>query len=151
MNLTYLNTRILHAAITILVALVIVFLMVRLAPGDPARLMLGDTATEAQVAALREQMGLDLPLYQQCLHYFGGVLRGDFGQSIRAQRPALEYVLERLPATLQLAGLSFLLSVAIGVPIGVVSTRSVASPPFSLRRHRGSGSGSCSSRSSPCS
>ena len=121
MNMTYLGIRLFHALITILAASVIVFLMVRLAPGDPALLMLGETASEEAVAALRKEMGLDLPIHVQYVHYVAGILEGDFGQSIRAQRPALEYVLERLPATIELTGFAFLLSIAVGVPIGVIA------------------------------
>jgi peptide/nickel transport system permease protein len=128
MNLSYLSVRTFHSLITIVAASVIVFLMVRLAPGDPARLMLGPTATNVQVEALREQLGLNLAFHEQYLRYVGGILHGDFGQSIRAQRPALDYVLERLPASLELAGVSFLLSIVIGIPVGVLS----AAQPNSL-------------------
>ena len=121
MNMTYLGIRLFHALITILAASVIVFLMVRLAPGDPALLMLGEMASEEAVAALRKEMGLDLPIHVQYVHYVAGILEGDFGQSIRAQRPALEYVLERLPATIELTGFAFLLSIAVGLPIGVIA------------------------------
>ena len=121
MNMTYLGIRLFHALITIIAASVIVFLMVRLAPGDPALLMLGEMASEEAVAALRKEMGLDLPIHVQYVHYIAGILEGDFGQSIRAQRPALEYMLERLPATIELTGFSFLLSIVVGVPIGVVA------------------------------
>lgn len=134
MNLTYLGTRIVHAVVTIAVASVIVFLILRLAPGDPARLMLGETASAEQIQSLREQMGLDLPLYEQYWRYVMGILSGDFGESIRAQRPALGYVLERLPATFQLAGAGFVLSLLIGLPIGVLSAARPNSPLDSFAR-----------------
>jgi peptide/nickel transport system permease protein len=83
--------------------------------------MLGEQATPEQITALHRSMGLDRPLPEQYGRFLGRALRGDFGMSIRAQRPALEYVLERLPATLQLSAGAFLFAVCLGIPIGMLS------------------------------
>jgi peptide/nickel transport system permease protein len=83
--------------------------------------MLGEQATPEQVAALRQALGLEEPLVTQYARFLGNAVRGDFGVSIRAQRPALPVVLERLPATLLLAAGAFVFAVALGLPIGVIS------------------------------
>ena len=89
--------------------------------GDPARLILGDLASAEALQAYRHQNGLDRPLPRQYLDFVGGVLVGDFGRSLRFEQPILPIILERLPATAELAGASLLLSFAVGVPLGVVA------------------------------
>ena len=100
---------------------VVVFALLHLTPGDPASVMLGENATPEQVQALQRSLGLDQPLVLQYARFLGRALRGDLGTSIRAQRPALEVVLERLPATLLLTAGAFSFAVLIGMPIGVIS------------------------------
>jgi peptide/nickel transport system permease protein len=100
---------------------VVVFALLHLTPGDPASVMLGENATPEQVQALQRSLGLDLPLVLQYARFLGHALHGDLGTSIRAQRPALEVVLERLPATLLLTAGAFSFAVLIGMPIGVIS------------------------------
>ena len=100
---------------------VVVFALLHLTPGDPASVMLGENATPEQVQALQRSLGLDLPLVLQYARFLGRALHGDLGTSIRAQRPALEVVLERLPATLLLTAGAFSFAVLIGMPIGVIS------------------------------
>lgn len=95
------------------------FLMIHLIPGDPVRGALGPTAPAALVAAKREEMGLDDPLLVQYWHYLQNLFTGDFGTSLVSQLPVSEIVAQRLPATLQLALLAFLVAVAIAVPLGV--------------------------------
>ena len=100
---------------------VVVFALLHLTPGDPASVMLGENATPEQVEALRRSLGLDRPLVLQYARFLGRALHGDLGTSIRAQRPALEVVLERLPATLLLTAGAFTFALLIGMPIGVIS------------------------------
>ena len=103
-----------------LVISLIVFLLARLS-GDPLHIMLPEEATSEDYAAAARQWGLDKPLPLQYLAFLGNALRGDLGRSIRLRRPTVELVLERLPATLQLAGASIAVSLLIAVPIGVLS------------------------------
>ena len=89
--------------------------------GDPARLILGDLATAEALQAYRRQNGLDRPLAQQYMGFLGGIVVGDFGRSLRFEQPILPIILERLPATGELAGASLLLSFVVGVPLGIVA------------------------------
>ncbi|MBA2759946.1 MAG: ABC transporter permease [Chloroflexia bacterium] len=97
--------------------------------GDPARLMLRPEATEEQVQALRDTLGLNDPIHVQFGRYMGNLLQGDFGDSIWQRVPALPIVLDRIPATLYLAGVTLLLSVPLAILLGIISAvrpRSVA-------------------------
>ena len=100
---------------------VVVFALLHLTPGDPATVMLGEQATPEQIRDLRSALGLDEPFVMQYARFLGHAVTGDFGRSIRAQRPALEVVLERLPATLLLSAGAFVFALFVGMPIGVVS------------------------------
>jgi peptide/nickel transport system permease protein len=97
------------------------FLLVHLVPGDPAMVMLGSDATPQQIQALKTQMGLDRPLPEQFALWGGQVLRGNLGESFFLGRPVTQALMERLPATLQLALLSLLFSLLIGVPAGILA------------------------------
>ncbi|MBK5411690.1 ABC transporter permease [Pseudomonas sp. TH34] len=99
----------------------ITFCISHLIPGDPARLIAGDRASDAIVENIRHQLGLDLPLYQQYGRYMSDLLHGDLGTSIRTSRPVLEDLKAFFPATLELAVAALLLSVLVGVPLGVLS------------------------------
>ena len=98
---------------------VFVFLIIRLVPGDPVRTMLGFRATDANVAVVRHRLGLDQPLLQQYSHFLYGLLHGDLGQDLVSRAPLSDLLAQRLPVTLELTGLSMLLAVAVGVPLGV--------------------------------
>jgi len=98
----------------------IVFVILRLT-GDPARLLVPQTATAEDIARVREQLGLDQPILTQYVHYLGDLLRLDFGQSYLQNRPAMDLIAERLPFTIDLALAALLISVVIGVPVGIVS------------------------------
>ena len=98
-----------------------VFGLLHLTPGDPASLILGEQATPEQIRDLRRALGLDEPLVTQYARFLGHAVQGDFGVSIRAQRPTLDVVLERLPATLLLTAGAFTFALCVGMPIGVVS------------------------------
>lgn len=96
------------------------FLMIHLIPGDPVRASLGPTAPASLVAARRESLGLNDPLWSQYLHYLQGVLTGDFGTSLSSQLPVARIIGQRLPATVQMAVLAFLVALLLAVPIGVL-------------------------------
>ena len=119
--LGYLAWRSLHSLLLLWLVTVVVFGLLHLTPGDPASLMLGEQATPEQIRDLRHALGLDEPLVTQYAWFLGHAVRGDFGASIRAQRPALEVVLERLPATLLLTAGAFTFALCVGLPIGVIS------------------------------
>jgi ABC-type dipeptide/oligopeptide/nickel transport system permease component len=121
MTLAYFVWRSLQSLLLIFLATCVVFMLLHITPGDPATIILGEQATPEHIAALRRSMGLDRPLYEQYGRFLANAVRGDFGMSIRAQRPALEYVLERLPATIQLSLAAFAFAVCTGIPIGILS------------------------------
>ncbi|MGV3650945.1 MAG: ABC transporter permease [Devosia sp.] len=104
-------------------AVTLIFLLIRLAPGDPALVMLGPTASAEQLAALRTRLGLDTPLLNQYFICLRDVLVLDFGTSVRLGKPAMDAVLERLPATLQLTAVATVLAVTLGVPLGALAGR----------------------------
>lgn len=117
----YVAWRSLHSLLLLWLVTVVVFGLLHLTPGDPASLMLGEQATPEQIRDLQHALGLDKPLITQYARFLNHAVRGDFGTSIRAQRPALEVVLERLPATLLLAAGAFTFALSVGLPIGVLS------------------------------
>ncbi|HET7265704.1 MAG TPA: ABC transporter permease [bacterium] len=89
--------------------------------GDPTYLMIPENYTRQQIAEFRHQMGFDRPWYVQYGEFLGRAVRGDFGASLRSQLPALPLVIERMPATLELAVVAMLLSLAVALPVGVVA------------------------------
>lgn len=99
----------------------IVFAIMSLIPGDPARAILGSYATPENLAELRADLGLDLPAPQQYLVWLGNILQGDLGRSYSLNRPVLDEVLERFGATLILAGTSLVICILVGVAAGIVS------------------------------
>jgi peptide/nickel transport system permease protein len=99
----------------------IVFFILALTPGDPARMILGAGATPAQVTAMREQMGLNDPILIRYVKYMAGVFRGDFGTSWSTREPVFQMVLGRFPYTFQLALLSMIVTVLISIPLGIYS------------------------------
>jgi len=99
----------------------LVFGLIHLAPGDPARLMLYDTAPEEEVQAMRKTLGLDQPLYLQYWLFLSKALRGDLGRSLYYKEPALRIILEHLPATAELTFAALLVSLVVAVPMGIVS------------------------------
>lgn len=117
----YIVRRLLLTIPSLLAISILVFLMVRMVPGDPAAAMLGQYATEERVAEVREALGLDQPLHVQYARWLGNAVQGDLGRSIRSRRPVTEDILERLPATLELAVAGLLLALVVGIPMGVVA------------------------------
>jgi peptide/nickel transport system permease protein len=117
----FLARRLLHLGPVLLGVSVIVFLVLHLAPGDPAEVMLGANANKEDLDRLRVQLGLDQPLHVQYLHWIGHVARGDLGRSLWMKRPVLGEVLERFKATLILTGTALLLSTVGGIALGIAS------------------------------
>jgi peptide/nickel transport system permease protein len=115
----FLSTRLVRTLVTVLAVLTFAFVLARLA-GDPVRLMLPDQATDEDVAALRSSLGLDQPLLVQYGRFLVDVVQGDLGTSLRQNVPALGLVLERLPATLELAVISFVIGLAAAVLLAVL-------------------------------
>lgn len=120
---TYIIRRLIYAIPTLVGISVIVFLITRLSPGDPIRLYTFGALdiTEEDIQGLRDHYGLNKPLYEQYVSWLLQVVQGDFGMSLQYNRPALPLLLERLPATLQLAVAALVLQLAIGVPLGVIA------------------------------
>lgn len=112
-----------------------VFTLFFVAPGDPARIVAGERATEAQVAMVRENLGLDRPVIEQYVSFLGRSLSGDLGYSFRNQQPVLDLIAARMPATISLCVGAVILWLCLGVPIGIMSARH----PGSLRDRLGQG------------
>ena len=131
----FLASRLAFAAAVLLALSAFVFLLFFVAPGDPARLLTGEKATEAQVAQVRANLGLDRPIHEQYLTFLGRTLQGDLGFSYRNQQPVTKLIANRMPATISLGIGAILLWVGIGIPIGIMSARY----PGSLRDRLGQG------------
>ncbi len=118
---TYILKRfIIMPPVMVLVSL-IVFFLIRLTPGDPALMMLGEEANPTALAALRHELGLDQPLPLQYASWLSRVVRGDLGRSVRTNQPVVEAIVQRLPATVELTFLAMLLSLSIAIPTGIIS------------------------------
>ena len=116
----YIFIRIGQAGITLVILSLAVFLSVHLT-GDPALYLLGPEATEADYEQMKKNMGLDRPLPVQYASFLGNVVQADFGMSHIRGVPARDILLQRLPATLQLAGVAFILTIIVGIPLGILS------------------------------
>ncbi|HEU0022464.1 MAG TPA: ABC transporter permease [Dehalococcoidia bacterium] len=116
----YLLRRLLLALVTLWAVSLIIFVMSR-AAGDPRHVFLDDYSKQADWDRLTVTLGLDKPYYQQYGIFMISVLKGEFGRSIKEQRPSMEVIIERLPATLQLGLAAFAFSVVLGVPLGILS------------------------------
>lgn len=117
----YILQRLLGMAVVMFIVVTVVFLIVRVTPGDPAAIMLGPDATAAEVASLRERLGLNQPILVQYVFYLGQMLRGDFGQSIFLNMPVLSAIADRAEPTLFLTLFAMLIATAIAVPIGILA------------------------------
>ncbi|HMA25394.1 MAG TPA: ABC transporter permease [Gemmatimonadaceae bacterium] len=115
--------RVLLSIPTLFGVLVVAFLLLYVAPGDPVESMIGERADSATIARLRAQLRLDDPLPQRFGHYVARVVTGDLGQSYITNRPITQDIRERFPKTLQLAGAAMLLATIIGITLGVLSAR----------------------------
>lgn len=119
--LSYFLRRILAAIPVMLVVALFVFLLLRLSPGDPAAIIAGDMATPQQLAAIRETLGLNLPLHQQFFVWVGQLLHGNFSTSLMAPTPVLTMIGQRVEPTLSLALVAIALTILIAVPLGVLA------------------------------
>ena len=117
----YVLGRMLALIPTLMAASVLVFLFIHLIPGDPAAVLLGDTATPEEIAALTREMGLDAPLHTQYVLWLGNVLQGDLGTSIFFREPVASVIADGAETSLLLAAMTMIWIVQIGVPVGVVS------------------------------
>jgi peptide/nickel transport system permease protein len=100
---------------------VLVFMLLRLIPGDPAIALLGERASEANVAAIRERMGLNKPLPEQYVIWISNLLRGDLGNTVRGNIPIASEIAQRFPATVELALVAITLATVVGIPVGILS------------------------------
>ena len=106
---------------TLLFVSMLIFGLQQLLPGDPAKILAGEEQDPNVVAYLRAKLHLDEPLPMRYAYWVGGVLKGDLGESLRTQQPVLELVRQKLPVTLQLAGMAMLIAVLIGIPAGIIA------------------------------
>jgi len=118
---TYMFFRFLQAIVTFFGAMILFFLIVRLLPGDPARLLAGPEASEEDVAKIREALGLNKPIYEQLISYLTSIMRGDLGISIKYGTPVLNEILAKLPYTIALALVAEAIAVEIAIPLGVLA------------------------------
>jgi len=119
----YLAARLLAFIPVLLGILAVVFLLIRLIPGDAVQLFLGTQVemTPAQMAELRRFFGVDKPIHAQFIDYLGRILRGDFGVSLRTSRPVLPDIMQRLPLSFQLASFALVIATVIAIPLGIAS------------------------------
>jgi ABC-type dipeptide/oligopeptide/nickel transport system permease component len=121
--LTYIAKRLLIAVPTLLAVLTVVFFFVRIAPGDPAMIILGDQASQQALAAMRHQLGLDQPIAAQYVEFLGQVLQGDLGASLVTHQRVWSEVAGVLPYTIDLTLTALAIGVVLGLPLGIVAAR----------------------------
>src|ERR1700727_34379 len=121
--LRFLASRLIVAALMVLLATLAIFLISNMVPGDPVLTQLGDIAANnpEMVAAFRHKWGLDLPLWDRYWIFLTGLIHGDFGYSISSHRPVLDDIRDYAPATIELASVAFVLSLLVGLPLGVLA------------------------------
>jgi peptide/nickel transport system permease protein len=110
--------RILQSLVVVLAMSLIVFVGVHVV-GDPVHILISDDMTQEEIERFIKRLGLDRPLHEQYLHFLGNALRGDLGNSFVQAEPALKLILQRMPATLELALVALLMSIFLGVPLGM--------------------------------
>ena len=118
---TFLTRRLLLMIPVALLVSFVTFMIIHLIPGDPARVLLGESATPQTVAALRHQLGLDQPLLVQYVLWLGQAIHGNLGQSLQLSQPVTEAIMQRLPVTAELGAVALLISVALAIPLGVLA------------------------------
>jgi peptide/nickel transport system permease protein len=117
----YIRRRLIQSIIVIWGVTLIVFFLLRLAPGDPVTMLLAESAGPEQIAEARAKWGLDKPLPVQYWVFLSKALRGDLGESLFFQQPAIEVLFERMPATLQLSAAALIFSLSVAIPVGILS------------------------------
>lgn len=119
--LLYLARRALSLLLVFVGLAILIFVIARVVPGDPARIALGPLATADQVSQMRGEMGLDLPFHRQLWQYLSGLAQGDLGKSLLTSRPVARDILQALPATLELVVVTLVLQVTVSIPLGVLA------------------------------
>jgi len=119
--LNFVLRRIGRLLLTVLLISTIIFFVIRVIPGDPALVIAGIDATEADIAAIRAKLGTDQPLTTQYFHWLSRIVRFDFGESLTSGEPVIKLILERFPLTLSLALMGIAISLLIALPLGVLS------------------------------
>lgn len=117
---TYIIRRLLQSIIVILGVTILSFFTLFLA-GDPTYLYVSENASEQEIIETRQKLGFDRPLHEQYLNFLGGMLQGDLGTSLRARKPALDVIMERLPATIELTLFAMIVSTLLAIPIGIIA------------------------------
>jgi peptide/nickel transport system permease protein len=120
---TYVVRRLLALIPVALVVATVAFVLIHLAPGDPASIIAGPDASPDDVARIQRQLGLDAPFHVQLLRWYGRLARGDLGQSIFLRRPVLEAIVDRAEPTILLTAYAMIIAVVLGVPAGVLAAR----------------------------
>lgn len=121
MNYQYVLQRLISALIVVLGVTFVVFMIMQIVPGDPARVVLGPYASDESVAGLRERLGLNRPFLEQYVSWLGGVVQGDFGQSLLNSQPVAPQLSGRVGPSLELALVSLAIGLAIAFPAGLIS------------------------------
>ncbi|MFT7533863.1 MAG: peptide/nickel transport system permease protein, partial [Gammaproteobacteria bacterium] len=119
--LLYIFKRLLLAVVIVMLAVTVLFTMIHMVPGDPARILLGPRATPEMIATMSAHMGLDQPLPMQILRFFGNLFQGDMGMDVITKRPVAEIVFGQLPFTLWLIFTAIIFAMLIGIPLGCYS------------------------------
>ncbi|MEZ4732067.1 MAG: ABC transporter permease [Caldilineaceae bacterium] len=117
----YIRRRLIQSVVVVWGVSILVFFLLRLAPGDPVTLLLVESATPEQIAEAKAKWGLDKPIPVQYAVFLGRALQGDLGDSLFFQQPAIEVLMERMPATLQLSAAALLFSLSVAIPVGMLS------------------------------
>ncbi len=117
----YIIKRLLLLIPVLFIVSMVVFSIIHITPGDPAAIMLGDGADEKSIQSLREQLGLNAPIYMQYLKWFSGTLVGNFGFSIFMKQPVMVAILDHIGPTVSLAILAENLAIVVAIPIGVMA------------------------------
>ena len=125
---TYILRRLAQVVPALVMILLVTFMVIHLAPGDPAGSLLGEYATQENIESVERQFGLDKPMWSQFATYAGSMATGDFGNSFAYGRPVTTIIGEHLPATLLLAGTALVLSVIVGILIGALAARRPSGP-----------------------
>jgi len=119
--INFLFSRLFSATIVILGVSTLVFMLIHFVPGDPVEVMLGESSQPADREALRHNLGLDQSLTVQLSNYYSGLIRLDLGQSLHSKRPIIDVLLERIPATIELALAGLIVAILIAFPLGVIA------------------------------
>ncbi|MFQ5469011.1 MAG: nickel ABC transporter permease [Gammaproteobacteria bacterium] len=117
----FLLSRLISALLVILGVSCLVFLLIHIVPGDPVEVMLGESSLPADRETLRHALGLDLPLLEQLANYFSGLFQFDLGTSLHSRKPILDLIIERVPATVELAFAGLMVALIIAFPLGILA------------------------------